>query len=283
MVVDSTPIEHHPNLGLWVKREDLCCPPGPHFSKTRGVLKHIENRPETIIGVLDTSHSQGGWAVAQACRELGKECHLWFPWYKDQEKTPAQQEEAEWLGAILHKLPAGRSAVLYHAAKRELGQLQSQKALFQGQELSTYMMPNALKLPEMVSETRAEVRRTELPPVKTVLISVSSSTIGAGVIAGLRDKGYRGDVVLHMGYSRSTAKLQSYVEDLIGLTWRTLENEGIRILTVDEGYEYKDVAMINPDNVPPWPSNPHYDLKAYQWWFETGRIQHGEALLWNIG
>ena len=39
-LVDNTPIEKH--CGIWVKREDLCCPPpGPPFSKVRGVVEHI--------------------------------------------------------------------------------------------------------------------------------------------------------------------------------------------------------------------------------------------------
>ena len=60
MLVNNTPVEQYKIDGrtIHVKREDLCCPyPGPSFSKMRGVVAHIENRPEQVIGGLDTFHS----------------------------------------------------------------------------------------------------------------------------------------------------------------------------------------------------------------------------------
>src|SRR5262249_34387357 len=154
----GTPVEHHPELGLWVKREDLCCPGGPNFSKTRGVYAHVAKRPEGVIGVLDTHHSQGGWAVARACAALNKHCVLFYPvrkadrnllytgmkptqdpvWGEWGDILRPQQVAAFNLGAGLVPLAAGRSAVLYHRAKSALSE-----------ERGSYMMPNALKLPEM--------------------------------------------------------------------------------------------------------------------------------------
>ena len=74
MITNNTPVELYQagNLRVHVKREDLCCPlPGPSFSKMRGVAAHIANRPEGVIGVLDTFHSKAGWAVSWACSRLG--------------------------------------------------------------------------------------------------------------------------------------------------------------------------------------------------------------------
>ena len=59
-MLSSTPWEVY-DVGGWpvhVKREDLCTGKGcPPFSKMRGVVEHLEGRPEGIIGVLDTYHS----------------------------------------------------------------------------------------------------------------------------------------------------------------------------------------------------------------------------------
>ena len=262
--INNTPLEdHRPDHGLMVKREDLCCPPGPHFSKTRGVFPHAAKRPEKVIGVLDTSHSQGGWAVAQACKVLGKECHLYYPEYKAHKggALQTQQQEAQKLGATLHPIPAGRSAILYHQAKRYVT------------NNGGYMFPNALKLPETVDETAAELwqtfTHTNGPLPRVLLISASSGTIAAGLA-----RRWPYTLLVHMGYERSESAVREYINKMAG-------PNTAQIVVVNEGYAYKDVATPGP--TPPWPCNEHYDLKAYRWWMRTGRQQWHEALMWNVG
>lgn len=277
MIVNNTPIEHHPHLGLWVKREDLSCPPpGPPFSKTRGVYAHIKDRPEKVIGVLDTYHSQAGHAVATACKLLGKTCVNYYPVYK---KDPdgllrPQQQAAKDLGATLVPLKAGRSAILYHQAKRDLASCW----------LDSYCMPNALKLPETVSETAAEVARTVFPAgVDTILIAASSGTIASGVIRGLIDGGWKGKkVILHLGYSRPNSAVMRYIH---GMVDRPMQWSAYKYVLVDEQYAYKDRATDRDKTIepPPFPCNPYYDLKLYHWWVKAGRAEFEEALLWNIG
>jgi hypothetical protein len=151
----NTPVEDHSAAyGLFVKREDLACPPpGPPFSKTRGVYAHVAARPETTIGVLDTFHSQAGHAVARACQILGKRCLNFFPVYT-RDRQPdgsvalrSPQKAAAALGAELRQLPAGRSCILYHAAKRA------------AEAAGGYMMPNALKLDESGRSRPSSCRR----------------------------------------------------------------------------------------------------------------------------
>lgn len=267
MVVEGTPVEHYPDLGLWVKREDLCCPPGPHFSKTRGVYAHIANRQESVIGVLDTSHSQGGWATAQACKLLGKHCVLFYPVRKGHESDALQpqQQAAEDLGAGLVGLQAGRSAILYHRAKKELAAQTNN---------DSYMMPNALKLPETVEETAKEFCRTKLPKVDTIIVPSSSGTIAAGVVLGAHRADWYGLILIHLGYSRPEKAVLRYVEKMAGVP---LGRCGV----IDEGYSYADDA--GPGLKPPFPCNAFYDLKTYRWWGEFGRKEYNSALLWNIG
>jgi hypothetical protein len=307
MLRDGTPLEDHlRDHGLLVKREDLSCPPpGPPFSKTRGVLAHVRARWEAgvrVFGVLDTFHSQAGHAVAAAVSHINGEhggapgdpgsarCLNYFPVYAaDMAREPQPlaircAEEGAWvvprapqlrsreLGAQLLPLPAGRSAILFHRARR-------------GTELAGgYMMPNALKLPETVEQTAAEVCRTydgaDLVTQRRLeglpwLIAASSGTIAAGVIVGLQRRQIRVPVVIHMGYDRSEEALKDYL-------LKCGVNPDMHLRVVNEGYAYRDQARPGP--TPPWPCNPWYDLKAYRWWQAVGRgLYNSHAVMWNVG
>lgn len=265
MIVSGTPIEHHPEYGLWVKREDLCCPGGPNFSKTRGVFSHVKARPEKVVGVLDTAHSQGGWAVARASALLGKQCLVFYPRRKHEDQTflKPQQQACLDLGAQLVPLQAGRSAVLYHTAKKQL-------------PVGGYMMPNALKLLETVEETAKEYINTPLPDdVKLVVVSASSGTIAAGVLRGMVLSKCRRKLLVHLGYDRPASAVSRYLEKMSGVCPLG------RVELISEGYAYADEAVDGA--TPPWPCNSYYDLKAFRWWLATGRAQHGSAIFWNIG
>lgn len=257
---------------VYVKREDLCCPPpGPGFSKMRGVWAHLTRRPEPIVGVLDTYHSQAGWAVSYVCSEIGKRTVNYWPRYIGDAAGALRypQQMASRFGAELVALPAGRSAVLYHAAQKDLA------ARYPG----AYMIANALKLSESVTENAAEAERTVplLPAEGTLVISISSGTVAAGVIQGFTAAGALDyDIVLHMGYSRSIAKCMTYVETMSG----ALLFGWVRF--VDEGYGYADRAE---GIEAPFPCNPFYDLKAWKWLNKPGVIDtlKQPVVFWNIG
>lgn len=295
----GTPLEDHlQGLGLLVKREDLSCPPpGPPFSKTRGVLGHVQARHAEgirLFGALDTFHSQAGHAVAAACRHVGAQCFNYFPVYKRElmsadldhpaDKSTITFPDGTWavirdpqlrsleLGARLMPLAAGRSALLFWKAKA-------------GTEAEGgYMMPNALKLPETVKETAAEVVRTfEAADRETYnrlrslpwVVSASSGTIAAGVLLGLRQMcEVPPHVIIHMGYDRPSDAVRAYLGSKVSHAelWPQI---------IQEGYAYADKAKAGP--TPPWPCNEWYDLKAFRWWMREGREQHGQAVFWNIG
>lgn len=272
MLVNNTPIEIH-GIGypVHVKRDDLCSPyPGPSFSKIRGVVEHIRNRPEEVIGVLDTAHSKAGWAVSYVCRHLGKRCVNYWPRRVSEGPNPRHfQQEAEKNGARLVELKAGRSSVLYHQARKHLRDVIGE----------SYLMPNALKLPESVAANAEEARRTLdnplMPRTGTVVISISSGTVAAGVMLGLRSaKDLR--FILHMGYSRSQDATRAYIESCApGTPWD-------RVTFVDEGYGYADSAK--PSILPcPFPTNPFYDGKAWRWLTKDAPYFTTPVIFWNIG
>ena len=282
-LVRGTPWEVHTaahGRPVHVKREDLSSPrPGPPFSKMRGVLSHILKRPEPIIGVLDTIHSRGGWAVARACQLLDRHAVVYYPQSRALPGPFESQREAEALGAGIIPLEAGRSAVLYHRAKKDL--------LFQcDRPGEAYMMPNALKLSESVEETAKEVVHWTPPELVcgSWVISASSGTIAAGVLAGLAQtlREARGApparVVLHLGYSRPEKAFRTYVNRMVEGQPYGLRAPGY--LVVDEGYSYRDRV----DDPVEFPCSPYYDLKTWRW---IGQ-QSAEALpdpvvFWNVG
>jgi len=277
MLINNTPLESYQLNGreILVKREDLCCPnPGPSFSKMRGVVAHMQNRPEKTIGVLDTFHSKAGWAVSYAGENLGKNVVDYWPRYKADgpEGIPRKQQRiAASMGAQLVDFQAGRSAVLFHQARKHLRENYE----------DSYMMPNALKLPESITENAAEALRTapELPHKGTIVISVSSGTVASGVLLGLHQAGAleRYQIILHMGYSRSRKSCIDYMEKCSGVSLKG------RVWIVDEKYGYKDAAKGVEC---PFPCNPYYDLKAWKW---LGRpenailIGNDPVVFWNIG
>lgn len=261
MLISNTPIEDYlEEYSLLVKREDLSCPPpGPPFSKTRGVYRRVESRKEKLIGVLDTFHSQAGHAVARACQILGKKCVNYYPKYKKDRGIRQPQKSSKRLGARLKPLQAGRSCILYHQAKRLT------------EERGGYMMPNALKLHESVTETAKEVSLDGLEDVKQVLIPASSGTIASGVVKGFLDLGWDGEFIIHLGYSRSHEQVLKYI--------RASSGYEVDLTIVDEGYSYKDKAT--PGVTPEWPCNEYYDLKAFRWWLKE--FPKVPTLLWNVG
>ena len=269
-LADNTPLEKVAGWDqVWVKREDMSCPePGPCFSKIRGVYARIAARPEKLIGVLDTYHSKAGWAVAYICHLLGKECINFYPKYKaDGDDLREQQQRAVAFGATLHPLKAGRSAILYHTARRET------------EKLGGYLMPNALKLSETVTECAREVERTAgLEDFEHVIISISSATVATGVMKGLHQQGLNPTVWLHMGYERSQDAIRRYM-----LKYHPA-GFPFPIHFINEKYGYKDQAKTGDFKSPPFPCNPYYDLKAWRWMDREGLAQMpGRVLFWNIG
>lgn len=274
--LQPTPVERLTvgNFPLYVKREDLCCPlPGPPFSKMRGVIPHVASRPESVMGVLDTYHSKAGWAVAYACSLLGKRCVNFFPEYKYDPHIREQQKRAAELGAELVPLPAGRSAILYHQARKKLA----------ADYPDSYLMPNALKLRETVEETAAEFLATDFPEEPgTVVVSMSSGTIAAGVLRGLVERygqrHRRTDLLLHMGYSRSLVEAKRFI-----VAMAEVPAEPLTI--VDEGYTYKETARIRPGSkLPPFPCSPYYDLKAWEYMLSVGpELFNHPVVFWNVG
>lgn len=256
LVINNTPWERYDDI--WVKREDLCCPGGPDFSKIRGLVAHLQDYEGTVIGILDTVHSKAGWGVAWICRELGLTCYNFYPTYKGETGLRLNQQKSEELGARLIPLPAGRSAILFHQARRQLSEMTNGEGV---------MLPNGLQLDESIEATYKEALG-QCPPDSlggTWVVSASTGTIATGVARALKELDPSTQLIVHMGYSHSQQRLR--------------ERVGPEPIIVDEGYAYKDAT----DYPCPFPCNPYYDLKAWKWLQENRQRLGSPLAFWNIG
>lgn len=243
----STPWEQYGNI--WVKREDLCCPEGPPFSKIRGLAEHLLPL-QCEVGVLDTFHSKGGWAAAFLCQKLGLSCCVFYPGSEPRES----QLRAAALGARLVSLQPGRSAVLFYRARKQLASMTDGKG---------HMLPNGLALTESIAATRRELESCTPENLfgGTWIVAASTGTIATGVAQGLAG---RAKLIVHLGFSRSIPAM-------------TKKIPGAEI--IDEGYSYRDAI----DYPCPFPCNPYYDLKAWKWTMENLGGLSKPVVFWNIG
>ncbi len=265
-LIDDTPIEEY--NGIYVKREDLCAPPGaPPFSKIRGLIKHLEKlKQQGYIGVayVETSVSMAGWGVAWACaHHLGLKCMIFNPVYKN---TPPllefhRQQWKMW-GAELIDVPAGRAKVNFHIAKKQVPE---------GYKL----LPLGLPLPETLEET-VKIAKEVVPDFPTIVISTGSGTITAGVWMATEPKQIVYGVMTRSGDIKQ--KRKHIKDNPLALREPFQMNRG-QLVLIDEGWEYSEPCKVEV----PFPCHPWYDAKAWSWLVTNQKHLKPPVLFWNIG
>lgn len=181
-LINNTPIEKYSIAGypVFVKREDLCCPPpGPPFSKVRGlmpVLKRLKSQGINTVGYTETSISMAGWGVAWACSLLDMKAVIFDPQYKE---TPGvlkyHRKQWEQFKPDIIPLKAGRAKVNYHISKKIL--LKKYK--------NSYLLPLGLILKETIDATEKEAKVSNLKNFNSIIIPVGSGTIAAGILKAI--------------------------------------------------------------------------------------------------
>lgn len=273
--IRNTPIIKYivDGVNVFVKREDLCAPEGcPHFSKVRGLYEYLRKAKEDGIryaGVLDTRHSQGGWATAFFCKQLGLKCINFYPKYKDGQPEPLQtyMQKSQQLGAEVVGIKAGMSAVLYNIAKKKMKDLPL-----------SLMVPNGLKLDESI-KANAEVALGV--PSKyfggVVIVSVSTGTICKGIWAGLANRNdiEATTIIAHLGHDRKVERLRKRITEE--------KNSCLTLRLVNEKYDYSDFV---DNSCIPFQCDKFYDAKAFLWMVKNIHLlseKYGKIFFWNIG
>jgi threonine dehydratase len=268
-----TPVEYH--HGVFVKRDDLCFPPpAPPFAKCRGIIKHLAKlKAEGVeyVGYTETSISMAGWGVAWACKELGLKAVIFDPQYVRTPQTLITHRE-QWakFDPIIVPIKAGMAAVNVHIARKIL------KKNFN----NSVMLPLGLPFEETMEETRTEAYETlmGMPDIKSVVTCVGSGTIYAGIYRGLNDVGRKitlyGILTRYGDLRQKQVKIQTKAKVF---DFGFFESP-VRIKLIDKGWEYSQRSYADC----PFPCNPFYDLKAWEWLVNFKSIT-GPILFWNIG
>lgn len=274
-LMTDTPVEEYTLRGrtVLVKREDQAAPyPGPPFSKVRGLVPYLEDLKEiglVNIGYVETSISMAGWGVAWACHHLGLHCIIWDPQYKETPPLLAYHRE-QWkkFDAEIRPIKAGMAAVNFNIAAKEMRGMPE-----------SFLLPLGLPLPTTVSETAKIARETwNKREFDTVVISVGSGTICAGLLLGLPP-----EVTIHGVMCRTgniTRKYRNIYTKACMPIGGLLGHRNLRLY--DPYWEYTDRSEVDC----PFPSHPNYDLKAWEWLLEAidqDFMVEDSILFWNIG
>jgi 1-aminocyclopropane-1-carboxylate deaminase/D-cysteine desulfhydrase-like pyridoxal-dependent ACC family enzyme len=269
MIINNTPIEEYD--GIYVKREDLCAlPPLPPFAKVRGLEKHLQKLKRegvTVVGYTETSISMAGIGICAIARELGMTAVIYNPVYKESHEV-LEYHKSKWIefGAEIRNVKAGMAKVNYYISRNALAEEFGPKAV---------LLPLGLPLLETVVEVAKEVKCSNVDRFQTIVMCIGSGTMAAGVLRGIREKGY--NIKVRGVLCRESCQQNKKREKIVGAAGYLLDDPDFKL--IDMGYEYTDRVVTGC----PFPCNPYYDLKAWSWLKQNKNSLEGPILFWNIG
>jgi len=281
MLIDPTPVEKHnvSDIDIYVKREDLCTPPpGPTFSKMRGLLKRLQllkDKGYETVGYTESSISMAGWGVAWLAPKVGMKAVIFDPQYVESNTEPhlkiLEYHRFKWkeLGAEIVPIKAGMVKVNYHICK----------AILNEKYPKSIMLPLGLPFEETIDET-ARVARWYNGHFKTVVVCIGSGTICAGLIRGMPQADIFGVMSRSPGSDKAAALKCVRIFEKAGVLQAGLfgrEKPGFAI--IDDKWKYTDPSKVEA----PFPCHPYYDLKAWEWLIKNITKFEQPILFWNIG
>lgn len=264
---NNTPVEKYSVAGrnIFVKREDLSTSwPAPSLAKLRGCLLRMISLKEnsvTSIGVFDTRISKSAWGVAYLASKLGGiSVDAYYPEIKAEAGQLHQQQfMAKKLGAILHPMKGGRTAVLYSRAKREV------------ENNGNYMMPLGLVVEESVDAIAAEANTIpENFLGGDLVVCTGSGMTLAGIIKGIASKQH------HIYGISAGMNTQRQIRRINSVNVEIPENVSIILPENCDYYSQENISV-------PFPSSVYYDRKAWKWLLENLEILREPTIFWNIG
>ena len=283
-LVDVTPVEKYVIAGkgeVLVKREDLCCPdPGPPFSKMRGVVRGLAALKEQgteIVGYAETSISMACWGLSWAAMHQGVKVLAFMPQYKKGQPPLLDYHREQWeaLGAETRPiLKPNRGLINFYMARKTLREEFDDRA-----EMIVMGMP----FPQTTVETTRQILLTpELADCRSLVINIGSGTICAGVLKGIDIKYHR--MVKVYGVACRTYTSPRAIDDRIELVHRRagLPKGGLLgppFAFRNTKYDYTEPADIET----PFPCNPFYDKKAWEWLVNNYDEIEKPVMFWNIG
>lgn len=264
-IVRSTPIEEYRwnRRRIFVKRDDLCCvPPAPPLGKLRGLdrlaRRYVAEGAKTI-GCWDTRVSKLGQGIAAVARRFeGVNTIVCYPRLKNG-PVPDSIKKAEELGAEIVSMRGNHVSICFAQASKIVA------------ERGGVMIPFGMECPESVAAIAAEAHSVPSAVLDkgTVVLSCGSAVTLSGVLQGFDPMPRQ---VIGVSSGRSLAKLRQCIRRYLG-------GVPANVTLVP--------AIMPYDSAPaqecPFPTHPHYDLKAWKFLVDNLRSLTPPVLFWNIG
>ncbi len=291
-MIHNTPIQKVwlGGITVHVKREDMACePPGPPFSKVRGLISHLKQLQASGIShvaYMDTSISMGGWGVAYCASLLNMKASIFYPAYKDGLRHNQEFQINKWteFGANIHPLdnPNMQSVNWYRARK-----------ILKGIDPRAVLLPLGLPFRETVEAVAEEFQTVPLPLLGgSIVCCAGSGTMLAGIIKGLLRvslptypfehlypeyvyPAIYGILCAQKSPEKMFANIKAKSTSWAGITYYILK----RLQIIDAGYEYTQAETF-PTR---FPCNNYYDRKAWKWLYTNIEQLNEPILFWNIG
>jgi 1-aminocyclopropane-1-carboxylate deaminase/D-cysteine desulfhydrase-like pyridoxal-dependent ACC family enzyme len=265
---------------LFVKREDLCCPePGPPFSKMRGVIKGLINLKKSGVKrvcYMESRISMASWGLSWAAKEIGGiEVIVFVPKYKQGTPPLLDFHRSKWesFGGQTYWLEnPTRPSIMWHKIKKIVAKE------FPG----SFLIPVGMPFQETLEETCEQVKKMVLNwSFKSVVMSVGSGIITAGVLRGIRT--INANTIVY-GVSCKYHKLPIKKKLEIINRSMTINLGRFKLPTNKFVFINLNTSYGQPGlGTPPFPCNPFYDLKAWDWLVANRDELESPILFWNIG
>lgn len=283
----NTPVEEHEYSGIkyFVKREDLACKrPGPPFAKVRGlypVLLNLQKEGVTTVAYMDTAISMAGWGISYFTSLLGMKSILYYPKYKGGFKYRQEAYLKLWEKYGATVIPIEKPQLLMinrNMAKKHL------RENFPG----AVMLPNGLAFPETVAEVAKEVESLRDLNIKTIVTCAGSGVMTAGILRGLALYELPKIDALISVRVHKEANMKKSFEKILKLAGvpkkghlfcRGVSATVRNFTVISGGYLYEERPLIES----PFPCNPYYDLKAFEYMCKNIHNLKPPVLFWNIG
>lgn len=286
-----TPVEtHHCDNGVFfVKREDLCCrnmKGAPPNAKMRGLylrLQTLKNRGVECVGYMDTAISMAGWGISYFTNELNMRAVIYYPKYKHGYMYNQRAYIPQWEKYGAEIVPLQKPTL--HSININI----SRKDFYTRYSKGVWL-ENGLPFSETMDEVMAECCYTvnKIQP-KTIVCSVGSGVMLAGILKGLVKADYKMEAVVgclvtnKMGAKKKekdVLKKAGFMRDKRLLRmWPLLGDYVVdfKIIPTEQAYTDKGVAKKT------FPCNPYYDLKALDYMVDNLGNMPKPVLFWNIG
>ncbi|MBU2249421.1 MAG: PLP-dependent lyase/thiolase [Gammaproteobacteria bacterium] len=282
-ILQDTPIKKYQlSAGeVFVKREDLACPPpGPPFAKVRGLLPTLTRlKQEGIqtVGYMETTVSMAGWGISYFCKKLdGLKAVIFVPKYTAPKDNQSYQfkkwkqfgAEIEWIDKPT------RMQINFYKARKILTKYPN-----------SAMLPLGLSFVETTHEVAKQVALFNRK-YESIVINIGSGTMAAGLLLGLSNLKMDSIVYGIFCAPKDILKMHKKIFAAAKLSnapssggFNLLKKETVRLNLIDAGYEYTQKEEVEC----PFPCNPYYDRKAWAWLLKNYDNLKKPILFWNIG